>query len=238
VIQLTEALRRGEAPEVDRVGAQHPELAGELRELWAAALIAEEVGNSSGAVPMTPGAPDDAAASCDRAHATPLAPAKVFGDYELLEEIGRGGMGVVYRARQLRLPRTVALKMILRGELASSSDVARFRAEAESAARLDHPHIVPVYDYVRQQGEHLLAGPRDEAPDEPAERPRDLGERTRQEHDVSDLELLQRRDAQFAVCLGDRCQIDGAELIEQLRRLRLVAGRARDPGGNSLGERL
>src|SRR5260221_645021 len=81
----------------------------------------------------------------------------VIAGYEVLAELGRGGMGVVYRARQVGLNRTVALKMILAGAHAGPKDLARFRQEPEAVARLHHPNIVHIYDIGEVQGRPYFA---------------------------------------------------------------------------------
>ena len=79
-----------------------------------------------------------------------------FCDYELLDEIGSGGMGVVYRARQIRLNRQVALKMIRAGRFSSEAEIQRLRSEAQAAAQLDHPGIVPVFEVSEHEGLHFF----------------------------------------------------------------------------------
>jgi WD40 repeat protein/serine/threonine protein kinase len=136
------AVHAGEAPDPQQWLALYPDLAAELAEFFADREQVERLARPlrtivSGAVVGTIGGP--------------------WRDYELLEEIGRGGMGVVYRARQIHPSRVVALKMIRGGQFASRADVQRFQSEAEAAASLDHPHIVPIYEVGEEQSQHYFS---------------------------------------------------------------------------------
>jgi serine/threonine-protein kinase len=167
IARLLEAMsaeaRGGKQPDFARLAREHPDLSGELRELWAAIMVADAVAlhaNSDAARGERREAGDEPTSSNVQGPRSKVAetertldlPRRV-GDYELLVELGRGGMGVVYQARQVSLDRMVALKMILRGTTASPADLARFRAEAEAVARLDHPGIVPVYEVGELDGQ-------------------------------------------------------------------------------------
>jgi hypothetical protein len=130
-----------ERPTLEHLVASYPHLAPELREVWGALMVADAVAEHHSRHGRTPTfAPEG------RLVAPDAAPPAELGDFKLLEEIGRGGMGVVYRARQCSLDRLVALKVLLRGSDASPADQERFRAEAAAVARLDHPNIVPIFE--------------------------------------------------------------------------------------------
>ena len=120
--QLKDEQRRGLSPNLDAVAGQHPDLADELRQLWAVMQFLSNPpdGDRTVTLPQSVNPPSGTLP-------------REFGDYELLAEIGRGGMGIVYKARQKSLGRTVALKMLLHGDVARPEDRARIRAEAQAA---------------------------------------------------------------------------------------------------------
>lgn len=134
----------GEEISLHDVMQAHPEFAEEIRDLWSAVVLANVVGSDVRDAGSRHDKQTDITSVLDL-------PCKI-GEYELIEELGRGGMGVVYKARHLSLNRIVALKMLLRGRFASSEDQTRFRAEAEAIAQLDHPNIVPVYQVGQLEG--------------------------------------------------------------------------------------
>ena len=167
VDELTARLQRGEEPDIDSLIRRHPGLADELRSLWATLYVAEVLARDDRVEPPA-GEGTDAGAgeqtlatarwpmSTEDSRAAPSSfsdhPAG-FGDYQLLEELGRGGMGVVYRVREPGRDRVVALKRMLRGTDSSMRDVERFRVEAMAASHLAHPHIVPVFQVGELEGQ-------------------------------------------------------------------------------------
>lgn len=158
-----EAERLGQAPNREGLLRQHPDLAAELQSFFADQNQFQQLARPIAAAPAARGRPVPAmepptlAPGENGPAAASLGTVRYFGDYELLEEIGRGGMGVVYKARQVSLNRIVALKMILAGQLANDADVRRFHAEAEAAAKLDHPGIVPVFEVGRHDEQHYFS---------------------------------------------------------------------------------
>jgi serine/threonine protein kinase len=158
-----EAVRLGHTPDREELLQQHPDLAAELRSFFADEdRFRQMAGLNQAALPAGQGQEDPPGEQPTLGLGETVAlpngtMVRYFGDYELLEEIARGGMGVVYRARQLSLQRLIAVKMILAGRLATPAEVQRFRAEAESAAQLDHPAIVPIYEVGNYQGQQYFS---------------------------------------------------------------------------------
>lgn len=114
-------------------------------------LLRQAVAASAAFVPV----PQPSSVAC--AFPSVPAPVRRFGGYELLEKIAEGGMGVVYKARQVNLNRIVALKLIQPARVGSSEMVLRFRAEAEAAAGLHHPNIVAIHETGECEGQHYFS---------------------------------------------------------------------------------
>src|SRR5215468_3297753 len=136
--------KRGERPTIKEYCDRHPELADEIRDVFEALLMVED---------LKPGS-DDASGSFGKSAGIDGKRLEQVGDYRILCEIGRGGMGVVYEAEQQALGRRVALKVLPRTSAGDGSAQIRFLREAKAAARMHHTNIVPVFD-VGQDGEHL-----------------------------------------------------------------------------------
>jgi serine/threonine protein kinase len=137
---FVEAFRQGKRPSVEEFAQRYPEHADELREILPALVLMEKAKSREDAPPAQPPA------------AAP--PLRQLGDYQILREIGRGGMGVVYEAAQASLGRHVALKVLPAHALLEPRHLARFRREARSAARLHHSNIVPVFGVGESDGLH------------------------------------------------------------------------------------
>jgi len=178
--QLHAADERGEKPNRQEILDRHPDLADVLHEFFAeqdrfhdATRPIGDPADPHWSLPPPDTAllglddarsgddsPGSGATSLPRDSATPPpAGTKVrsFGDYELIAELGRGGMGIVLQARQRSLNRPVAVKMIRAGRRASSDDLLRLRNEAEAVANLDHPNIIPIYEVGEHRGHSYFA---------------------------------------------------------------------------------
>ena len=145
---MSELESTGLPPDVDRLAIEHPDLADELRSYADSLQVLHQMTTG-----LRPAARADAAVAND-AHSPR---AKRLGDYEIIREVGRGGMGVVYEARQLSLNRQVALKVLPFAAMLDERQIARFRTEAQAAAQLHHPNIVPVHAVGQERGVHYFA---------------------------------------------------------------------------------
>jgi tRNA A-37 threonylcarbamoyl transferase component Bud32 len=157
VTELTDRLHKGQPVDLHQVCSEHPLcrhnplLADELRAIWGTIIVTDAIGSHE--VRLM----GDSNAAISDSNVWRMNLPCNFGDYRLIEEVGRGGMGVVYRAEQISLGRQVAVKMILKDQLASESERQRFFAEARATARLQHTGIVPVYDVGEIDGRPYFA---------------------------------------------------------------------------------
>ncbi len=179
------ALDGGENPDPQEWLARHPDLCPELAEFFAdreqlddlfeplIAPSAERTGIPANSITSAQGGSADSLSGTtsdgaewasgepsDRALANPLSKGtrvRYFGDYELQKILGEGGMGIVYKARQISLNRQVALKMIKAARFGSVDDLRRFHNEAEAVAQLDHPSIVPIFEVGQFEDQHYFS---------------------------------------------------------------------------------
>jgi urea transport system substrate-binding protein len=144
--EFVEALRQGQRPSVEEFARRYPAHADEIREMLPALVLMEKAK-----------AADDTAGQRRPATAAAAAPLQQLGDYQILREVGRGGMGIVYEAVQVSLDRRVALKILPLHASQEGKALEHFQREARSAGRLHHPNIVPIYAVGEQDGLHYYA---------------------------------------------------------------------------------
>ena len=167
-----EDLEAGRHPDREGLIARHPDLADELGSFFANRERMEQLtapfrerrpGDEMPSVlPFPPVAPrpidhPETLTGTPELEGGPSGRVGYFGDYELVEVIAEGGMGVIFKARQVSLDRVLALKMIRSGRFATPDDLQRFRLEAEAAAHLDHPNIVPIHEVGEHEGHHYYS---------------------------------------------------------------------------------
>jgi len=145
--EFSERLRNGETPSIEEYASQHPDLADEIRELFPSIAMMERFSRREHTERKF-----EAKTVRLEGHRT-----ETLGDYRIVREIGRGGMGIVYEAEQKSLRRRVALKVLGPGVAGSAKQLRRFQREAEAAARLHHTNIVPVYGIGEADGLHFFA---------------------------------------------------------------------------------
>lgn len=139
--ELTRSFQAGKPFDEAAFLSAHPAQADALRRLIPALVLLADLGCTVATGGLRP-----------PIGLVPLAEGEYLGRFRIVRELGRGGMGVVYEALQTQLDRLVAIKVILAGEFATLADLRRFQVEAQAVARLDHPHIVPIYEVGEEQG--------------------------------------------------------------------------------------
>ena len=165
-IELEQRIARGEHLRMSNYQQQFPAYTDAIREVF---VYLKNASNAKGKQPASRLLDTTMQETVDNLEASTVNPGPLqsaisldqigtdFGDYELLEELGRGGMGVVYRALQKSLDREVAIKMILAGSLADEQAIERFHTEAQAVGQLRHPNIVRVFEVGQYQGHHFFS---------------------------------------------------------------------------------
>lgn len=139
--EITQRLNSGESVRIEDYAAKYPEIAESLTSLVGALTLLHQPG----------------LADVDDASTSDIEPHGRLGDFNIIREIGRGGMGVVYEAEQISIGRRVALKVLPFAAILDKQQLIRFKNEARAAGSLDHPHIVPVYAVGEDRGVHYFA---------------------------------------------------------------------------------